>query len=558
MTVSRIRPALLAAAMLGFGGAALAQSETRVLIPGVQADPPAAAEVPRDGIRARPLDAPGAAAAGLLSEEEGGLPATLWQGSDRDTVVTLIRRLPAHTRSGAARSLARKLLLSAGDMAPGRAADADVLALRLDALLTLGEAGSVVALMDAAGPSPSPGIAEPLVEALFVLDETDRACDVVAGQVRAGGAGYWQQASVFCDLRAGRRQEAELTRALLNETGAPPVLFQDLADALQDGVKLTVRPTGDMKALHAAMLREAGSAGVKDIDEAPPHLAPMLASASRLSPAERIAAGERGVRYRTMAPALIMVLFGSGNADRSVSPYREPVAAAMTSQGASVRAEALVELWRRAESEGEHAVAARYAEQFLRRIQPEASLAFAAPAALRMTLLNGDVEQAGRWLAVLRRSAAAGDADAAAALAAAQPLAHVAGIAAADGRLLRAWWESLAEDADRTASALTVLMVLDALGAPAGETIWSELLADGAAAAEPVPGDPALWRQLVMAGGGGRIGETALAALVTVGEDGPGSLDAVTLSTVVGSLRRIGETDAARLLAVEALIAQGD
>ncbi|WP_417518543.1 hypothetical protein [Minwuia sp.] len=557
MIVSRSR-AFLAAVVLALATQAspvLAQSTgPKILRPGAQTAP---ADRPRqgDGIQVDRLDAPGRVAAGLLTEDNGGLPANLWSGSDRDVVATLFQRMPDHYRSAAARELARQLLLSAGDIAPGRLDDNALLAIRMTRLLHLGDAQSAVALAEAAGGgATAPEVAEPLTEALFVLGETERACDTAQGQIRLGGRGYWQKATVFCDLLAGRDSDADLTRSLLSETGQKDPLFDTLADALQSDRPATIDATPDMQAIHVAMLIAAKSATLRKRDQLPPHLAVQVAAAPRMDTDDRIAAGTIAIRDAGMSPAIIMLLF-DGKTGPAGQPFRDPVVVAMGATSDAVRAEALNDLWNKSAKVEDRHVAAAYAEGFLSKLQAESGVTFMAPAALRMSLLNGDRSRARDWMAALRRNAAAGEGEAVAEQTRAQPLVQVAGLTSVDDRTLDLWLAGKTGSAADRQHALTVLMLLDALGTPAGSRIWQSAL--GTAADGSAPSDPGLWRQLVMATGGGRLGEAVQAALALIGADGPAGLDPVAISTIVGSLRRLGLEDAARRLAVETVIAQG-
>ncbi|ANK80340.1 MAG: hypothetical protein TEF_05705 [Rhizobiales bacterium NRL2] len=560
MTVSRARAGLglaaAAAILLAVAGAA-AQNPPRSLVPDA-APSERPGPVRESDVRVDRLEAPGRASVGLLGPGESGLPEDLWNGADRATVAALLRRLPPYYRSATARDLARRLLLSTGRMPAGGISDAELLALRMEHLLTMGQAQSVVALAEAAGGGISePEVAEILAEAQFALGEADSACDTVQATVRAGGSGYWQRASVFCDLRAGRRADAELMRSLIAESGNPDPIFRDLADAVADETPVTVEADPSMRALHLAMLQAAPSATLTRAGNLPPYLAAIVASGSGHDPATRIAAGERAVAHAGLAPSVVMLVYDMEGAADSPSPYREPVVSAMVTQEVAGRAEALNELWSRAAESGEHDLAAGYARGILERLEPGSAIAFLAPAAIRMSLLNGGYERAEAWTHILGRGASGGGSDLVQANTAFLPLAQVAGLTGTDTRKLRVWWSVTGDQPQGRTRALRVLMTLDALGQPADADLWADLLAEDM---ETVAGvdEPALWRQLVMASGTGSTGEALLAALALTGADSAGNLDPVTLSTIAGVLRRAGLQAEARQLAIEAVIAQGD
>ena len=63
------------------------------------------------------------AGVGLLTEQNGGLPPHLWQGTEPGVVEMLLGRLPGEARSPAMRALARALLSAATPPAGGAEAD---------------------------------------------------------------------------------------------------------------------------------------------------------------------------------------------------------------------------------------------------------------------------------------------------------------------------------------------------------------------------------------------------------------------------------------------------
>lgn len=557
MTVSRSSGlfALAMGACLIWQGVALAQSTgPKVLRPGAQK---AEAPKPRapEGIQVNRLDAPGQVAAGVLREQDGGLPADLWTGSDRAMIAALLARMPAWYTSPAARDVARRLLLSEGRVPDGQPDDSVLLGQRIRLVLTMGDAESAVSLAQAAGGgAQNPAVAAPYSEALFALGETDRACDVVQGQLTLGGRGYWQEASVFCDIRADRIDAAELTLSLLAETGRKDATFTKLADALLSDSAVDIKAAPDMRALDAAMMAGAKSVVIRDVEKLPPHLAMRLSSESKVVVDARIRSGVTAIRGAGMSPALIMLMFGD-SAGEPGAPFRNPTVTAMSATTAIVRAEALNDLWKKASSPEDQATAAAFAEGFLKKLQPDAGLAFLAPAAMRMNLLNGDMKRAEGWYAALRRSATAGNSESAE-LAKAQALARLAGIGGVDDRALELWLDSALSGEDQTPG-MIVLLGMDALGDPASSRTWQQVLnssVDDRAGGER---DLSLWRQLVMAAGGNRMGESLAAALALTGSGPVSTMDAVSLATIAGTLRRMGLENQARRLLLEAVIGQG-
>lgn len=511
------------------------------------------------GIVIGQLDAPGEAAAGLLGPSSGGLGLGLWEGSSAGIVHALYGRMPNHHASPAARDLARRLLLSIGTPPTG-SDSAALLGQRMTLLITMGEADSAVALAEAAssGDLNNPAYSRPLADALLLSGDVKRACDLVGTQVRGGSRDFWQRASVFCDLQAGRRPDADLTRTILNETGRSSPVFDDLADAMADDVTVELEDAAQLSPLHLAMFRLGQKASLKSLAGLAPAIAARLATMPRLTTPLRLDAGISALRSGTLQPAAVTLILGAPDADLNADDFRQAAVAFARAEGKLARAEAMLAMWTVALSRGEAPVAAALASPALERLLPSVDLAFLAPAAFRMHLLNGDRDRARGWLELLRRRAASGERDAVLAQTAILPLAQVSGIDPANNRRLGNWRDAnpAGEGADRQWH--RILLLMDAVGRPVTESLWADALQSPAREEESAgyaATDAALWRQLVLATGAGRTGEAVQAALALIGPAGPGALDPLALASIVGSLRRLGLAPVAERLAVEALIA---
>lgn len=524
---------------------------------GSASEAPADQSVTTGGIVIGQLDAPGEAAAGLLGPSAGGLGLDLWEGSSAGIVHALYGRMPPHHASPAAHDLARRLLLSIGTP-PSGSDSAALLGQRMTLLVTMGEADSAVALAEAAssGDLNNPAYSRPLADALLLSGDIRRACDLVGTQVRGGSRDFWQRASVFCDLQAGRRPDAELTRTILNETGRSSPVFDDLADAMADDVAVELVDAAQLSPLHLAMFRLGQKATLKSLDGLAPAIAARLATMPRLTTPQRLDAGLLAIRTGTVQPAAVTLILGAPDADLNADDFRQAAVTFARAEGKLARAEAMLAMWTVALSQGDAATAAALAAPALERLLPSIDLAFLAPAAFRMHLLNGDEDRARGWLELLRRRAAAGERDAVLAQTAALPLAQVSGIDPANDRRLGNWRDANPAGKGADQQWHRILLLMDAVGRPVTEGLWTDALqspaTDSAAVATT---DAALWRQMVLATGAGRTGEAVQAVLALMGPTGPGALDPVALASIVGSLRRLGLAPVAERMAVEALIA---
>ena len=124
-----------------------------------------------------------------------------------------------------------------------------------------------------------------------------------------------------------------------------------------------------------------------------------------------------------------------------------------------------------------------------------------------------------------------------------------------DAARLDAWWKAAGAAAGNTKAA-RLFGLLAAMGDPVGGARWAQLLTDAPRTTGVVP-SAAIWNALGDASTQGRLGETVLLALLSLGEDGPGEVAPMTLDGVLAALRHVGLDVEARRLAVEAAVTQG-
>lgn len=101
-----------------------------------------------------------------------------------------------------------------------------------------------------------------------------------------------------------------------------------------------------------------------------------------------------------------------------------------------------------------------------------------------------------------------------------------------------------------------VLSTLTALGETVTNEDWMDLMGRQVRRSSDLP-MPQIWNGLVNASENGRVGETALLALIALGENRLSEVSPVVLSHVMQALMRVGLEQDARQLAVEAAIMRG-
>lgn len=194
-------------------------------------------------IEVSPLQAVDPDSAGVLDQSNGGFGIDMWAGASRELVRRLLPQLPAAAPSPVMHDLMRRLLLSIATAPAGERTEPGLIALRVERLAAMGEAGGVKQLLDAA---PAKGADEALsrirVESQFLADDTKSACDEVGQRIARYATAYWQKAFAFCQAIGGEKEKARLAVSLLREAEADkdPAFFA-LAAVLFGDLKRTWR-----------------------------------------------------------------------------------------------------------------------------------------------------------------------------------------------------------------------------------------------------------------------------------------------------------------------------
>ena len=515
---------------------------------------------------------------GTLTAEQGGFGIDMWAGTGRRVIETLLPRLPVRTTSRAMRDLMRRLLLSTATAPPGGENAGSLVAMRLDALAALGDVAGTDALIKAA---PSRGITEDLLRAeadlLFVTNDNARACPLVAGQIKDDVSTYWQKAFIFCQSLAGEHAKASLGVSLLREEGEEDPVFFGLIDRLSGVERFEIESLSNPAPLHFAMVRASRARLPLDVISSDnPSVLRTVATSPNARPELRIDAAERAENIGALRTDVLRQLYAgvTFSEDALDNPLtraagdRSPLSRALLYRKALVESvpTALAEVLNRAfglaREGGRFMATARAYSGILGNLNPTQDLAWFAPSAVRAAIAANDADTAGRWLTVLRTGAVLNE-EAALERDRLMPLLRLAGLSedgGIDEQALRRWTEDAAADGgsgEQPARRASLLFnILESLGDEVPPELWAGLLAGPPRATVLMP-RAAIWRTLGDAAENGRIGETVLLALLTLGEAGPAEADPIVLGRVLSSLRRAGLEADARAIALEAAIAAG-
>lgn len=535
-----------------------------------------------EGIEINRLNEMDPEAVGILDPAAGGLGGDLWRGSERSTIERLLPRLPGSMNSITMRELARRLLLSNAAPPASQAGGLDsrttnLLALRVSRLAAMGDFDGLTGLLDVAPQRyDSEAVARARVETLFLDGRGGSACQEVRHRVTEfEGSTYWRKSLVFCQILLEDLDAAQLGLGLLREEGATeqdPAFFQ-LADNLL-GLRTDGPPAAPASALHLAMLQASGGPLPPELaNGASPGLAVLMARAKGNSLPQRAAAAERSVVNGLMEPEELAELYlefsfeadQRANAISSAEQLEGPERRALLYQAAlaqdvpAARAELLNVALADAHQQGTYTLMARVLLSMIGEIPLQPELAWFAESAGRALYAAGQFEQASGWLTLARQESLL-NSQAAVAVAALWPYSRLAGTTAFSWKGDLATWAEARPGAtpEETASRQLLLRVIfQALGHSDSMT-WADLVGvappEGDAGPQP---DTALIYALSEASQLGRRGETVLLSLLALGDGGPGATHPLVLHEVLRALTRVDLGYEARLLAIEAAVANG-
>lgn len=542
--------------------------------------PPAAPEapaVPDAAVDTVVLTPPDPDSVGLIGEAEGGFAVSMWRGSRRALLEALLPRLPARLASPTARALAVRLLTTRAIAPAGSADGPGLLALRVERLVALGEAGlagRLAALAPAAASDAA--LARAASEASFLQDDYAGACRHVERRARGSGDDYQQRARAFCLLLSGDRDRAELLVDVLRERGGAPAIFFALMESLAGGAPAGVDSLPDPSGLDLAMMRAAKAPLPADVlsSDRPSVLLAVIGNPNAGLDL-RLVAAERALAYGAIDAARLSEIHdavpdeGAAPADSGPAdwgPRRRALLlrAAREAPDGEAKAAALRRVLDLAGARGGRELVLAAGLPVVEAIDPGPGLLRFAPDAAAVLGASGKPERAGAWLALAAGAGGGGEARGTAARlwAASRLAARQDGPAPADPDAYGGWLRAVDGDgadgaAEGREKAILLGALLEALGRPLAPPRWAELLAAGRSVRRAAGADVAWTRALDEAARAGRVGETVLIALLGLGHAGGGLADADAAPPAVAALRRVGLEREARALALEAAVRGG-
>lgn len=514
---------------------------------------------------------------GILGDDGRGLGADMWVGTDRATLEQLLSRLPGSVGSLTLRDLMRRLLLTTAlaPEGPPRPVPGAVslLALRLQALLAMGEVESARALIDASSKRKRDALsARADVESLLLLSRIQEACTAADRHLADHDSTVLSKTMIFCQAIEGQHERAALGLGLMREEQAEAdPAFVILVEALAGNEEAKVTSLPSPSPLVMAMMAAAQQDLPADVAAASaPAILRLIATSDNVPIDVRLVAAERAASLGIIPADAVAELYGGmsfideeyESAGRMGASEYGPQGRALLYRAARrqidpvERGRLLQRLWYLAGRYGDYPLAARLSVPVVRGIPPAPELTWFAPDAARALFAAGQSQQATIWFEVMRERAGANSVI----VTSVWPLARLSvgdrlpwNPAALEGWALN---QRRVYGPDGEVRIALLYALMSGLGTDAGEAQnWALLLPQPVL--DSVDTVPESWRQSQAAAAAGRRGETVARILTGVGERPLKDIEPATWRVVIGSLRAVGLEAEARSLALDAAVAAG-
>ena len=491
-------------------------------------------------------------AVNFLENDEQALPATSWAASDGETLLALTRTARTRRLSPVEHVLMRRLVLSPADTPEGEGNGA-LLSERVRLMFQIGEASAAAQLLPTLQTAPEGfNTEEVAVDLQLAIGQTDAACLSGAGAGKTGM--FWSKLRAVCFALEDNFEEAELAMELAGASSGDDGWFSRAIFAASGALKTKPEARFD-DGLSLALSAKAGlEPSVRTIANSRLDLAAAIARQDTFNPAMRVqaagVAAEAGLLTRAEHRALYKALVESDG----FSPRTQlEVALKVTlSDGADplAKARALRAALRTARGNAaRYSAVARLLLPDVKSIQPSQQTERMMMDFASASLAAGAPDEAARWMSsasdadgalfehswligvLAMTGAEQGDAD---------QMADVARVLIAQGKTRE------------QKQAVTRLFVLwNAVGIDLPHDARN-MLAGPALKAPTVQKLPAFLTTSISAAGRQQAGAEAVLRILRVTNGDAYKLAANDVSALIGALTALGQSDAARMLALEA------
>ncbi len=249
---------------------------------------PAQAAVQVQALSAPDVFSPGA--------RDTGLGSDVWRGSSADMGREILPLIGKRPLSPAASAMARRLLATGASAPEGASDDFDLAAARLGALLALGDADAVEAMIERTpGANISPALAQIQAEAAMILGHTEKACHAADAISSRRDDPFWLRLRSYCQALNGQMAASSLTLGLA-EAQKPDPIFAHLMGQLLAGGK--AKTGASLRSgLDLALSRTLGLDLGTAIGAAPAPIVIALARDPATEPDLKLSAAGRAMRF---------------------------------------------------------------------------------------------------------------------------------------------------------------------------------------------------------------------------------------------------------------------
>ncbi|MBT6035532.1 MAG: hypothetical protein HOH18_03560 [Kordiimonadaceae bacterium] len=390
---------------------------------------------------------------------------------------------------------------------------------------------------------------------------------------------FWLKMIAFCRVLEENNAGAEIALDLLNEQGNIDFLFYDLVSKLMEQPETRSRIISSglnrldpLNYTILSLLDQPIEANL--IENSPALIVSALVINPNMTPENRFQAAVKSYLSGGVSAEVLRNIYDLqeftvmeyNNAVRMAEFDDRPIADVLLYQAAKQssdfeKAEILDVIWKRALENNDLPRKAELNIETLLNINPSSRLMNHTHQITRGLLLGGEIERAIQWYDFARRNASGGNGEATRALINIWPLAIIASDRDEipwSNDILELWWngQMVLSPENRDSKAALFYALAEAFGHEVAEDKWAELITENKA------GDAkaislGVWRELIKSVGENKPAQSILLSLIAMGQEGPGSLDASGISTVVRVLRSFGLEAEARKVAIEALVANG-
>lgn len=517
------------------------------------------------------LQTPSIATIGILTPENGGFEATLWQGTSAEIAHDLLSHIATGTQSATINKLLRRLLLAAATPPESAVKAADTqrfFEVRVQTLVQLGALDEALNLMMAVPKgSRSAAFIRQATEIAFLSPDLGQACGDVRQMLSRSDDLFWLRASIVCDTLDGSLERVELDSRLLNEIGDPDSRFNRLTSALLGGETPSIENADGLAPESFAIAGLSGGARqVDNVKTVAPKWITALVKAPSTPFNARLQLAERAVSLGLMGSADLQILYqevqvndtrldqlltlveNDPDAQASALLFR----AAESQESALARAQLITQAFTLAEKRQKvQALAAPLAEIVL-EMPVISQLDWFAATAVRILIAANRGTEATDWSRLASRAKTQPQMRAWAQL---WPLTYLANGAETipwDGALIDQWWQLKQDEQtpEKASKKVTLLALLQTMGGVISDDAWRSMVT-------PVNGPPvmvmplSIRQAITIAVREKRLAETILLSAIALSAHPLNAFSGSDLLFLVTALKDLGLQAEARQFALD-------